>query len=75
MVVILTGTASDRNGFRALQIAPAKASSHGLVDYVAGASHATMLNGVFADAIIRGVEHVMGLATEFAGGAGSRAES
>jgi len=74
VAVILTGTAADRNGFRALQIAPAKASNQGLVDYVAGASHATMLNGVFADAIIRGVEHVMGVAAEDAGGARSRAE-
>lgn len=62
VAVILTGTAADRNGFRAVQIAPAKASNHGLIDYVAGASHATMLNGVYADAIIRGVEHAMGLA-------------
>ena len=75
VAVILTGTASDRTGFRALQIAPAKASNHGLVDYVAGASHATMLNGVFADAIIRGVEHAMGLAAEDAGGPAPRAES
>jgi pimeloyl-ACP methyl ester carboxylesterase len=75
VAVILTGTATDRNGFRALQIAPAKASNHGLVDYVAGASHATMLNGVFADAIIRGVEHVMGVAAEDAGRARSRVES
>ena len=75
VAVILTGTAGDRNGFRALQIAPAQASNRGLVDYVAGASHATMLNGVFADAIIRGVEHVMGVAAEDAGGERSRAES
>jgi pimeloyl-ACP methyl ester carboxylesterase len=61
LAVILTGTPSDRTGFRALQIAPAKASKDGLVDYVAGASHATMLNGIYADAIIRGVEHAMGL--------------
>lgn len=75
VAVILTGTAADRTGFRALQTAPARASDHGLVDYVAGASHATMLNGVFADAIIRGVEHAMGVTVEVAGGAGSRVES
>jgi pimeloyl-ACP methyl ester carboxylesterase len=74
VAVILTGTAADRNGFRALQIAPATASNHGLVDYVTGASHATMLNGVFADAIIRGVEHTMGV-TEDAGGPRSRVDS
>lgn len=62
VAVILTGTPADRTGFRALQTAPAKASKHGLVDYVAGASHATMLNGMYGDAIIRGVEHAMGLA-------------
>jgi pimeloyl-ACP methyl ester carboxylesterase len=75
VAVILTGTASDRTGFRALQIAPAKASNHGLVDYVAGASHATMLNGVYADAIIRGVEHTMGLAESDVGDRSSRVES
>jgi pimeloyl-ACP methyl ester carboxylesterase len=75
VAVILTGTPSDRNGFRPLQIAPAKASKHGLVDYVAGASHATMLNGVFADAIIRGVEHAMGLIDEGAGETISRVDS
>jgi pimeloyl-ACP methyl ester carboxylesterase len=68
VAVILTGTPTDRSGFRALQTAPARASEHGLVDYVAGASHATMLNGVYADAIIRGVEHVMGLGASAAGG-------
>jgi pimeloyl-ACP methyl ester carboxylesterase len=67
VAVILTGTPADRNGLRALQIAPAKASRHGLVDYVAGASHATMLNGIYADAIIRGVEHAMGLSPRDAG--------
>jgi pimeloyl-ACP methyl ester carboxylesterase len=61
VAVILTGTPTDRTGFRALQAAPAKASQHGLIDYVAGASHATMLNGIFGDAIIRGVEHAMGV--------------
>jgi pimeloyl-ACP methyl ester carboxylesterase len=69
VAVILTGTPADRTGFRALQIAPATASKRGLVDYVAGASHATMLNGIYADAIIRGVEHAMGLT---AGPAGDR---
>jgi pimeloyl-ACP methyl ester carboxylesterase len=75
VAVILTGTAADRTGFRALQIAPAKASNHGRVDYVAGASHATMLNGVFADAIIRGVEHAMGLTADDAEGDASRVAS
>lgn len=73
VAVILTGTPADRTGFRTLQVVPAKASKHGVVDYVAGASHATMLNGVYADAIIRGVEHAMGLTVDEAGdGAASR---
>ena len=74
VAVILTGTAAERSGFRGVQTAPARASNHGLIDYVAGASHATMLNGVYADAIIRGVEHAMGLAVDDAGGSTSRAE-
>jgi len=58
VAVILAGAAGPLTGFRAVQVAPAQFSRQGLVDFVSGASHATMLNGVFADTIIRGIEHV-----------------
>ncbi len=57
VAVILAGAAGERGSFRAVQMAPARASHKGLVENVAGASHATMLNGVYADAIIRGIAH------------------
>jgi pimeloyl-ACP methyl ester carboxylesterase len=59
VAVILAGVGGVRSGTRAQQVAPARASEHGLVERVAGASHATMLNEDFCDAIIRGVLHVM----------------
>jgi pimeloyl-ACP methyl ester carboxylesterase len=49
---------------KSLQAAPARASVHGLVEAVGGASHATVLSGVYADAIVRGVEHVLAAARE-----------
>ena len=60
VAVILAGGPAERGGLRAFQSAPARASDHGKIENVAGASHATMLNDAFADAIIRGVEHVGG---------------
>jgi pimeloyl-ACP methyl ester carboxylesterase len=59
VAVILAGGPAPLTGFRALQAAPARASRRGLVEHVAGASHATMLNDDFADVIVRGVDHVL----------------
>ena len=56
--MILAGSADSRNGLKALQMAPARASAHGMVEHVAGASHASILSGVHAAAVVRGVEHV-----------------
>lgn len=58
VAVILAGGLSDRGGFRVGQTAPARQSNYGWVETVGGATHATMLNHEFADAIVRGVEHV-----------------
>jgi pimeloyl-ACP methyl ester carboxylesterase len=55
--VILAGGATPVAGFRAVQTAPAHSSRRGFVDQVHGASHATMLNDDFADAVIRGIDH------------------
>jgi len=60
VAVVLAGQPTERGAFRAVQTAPAHASSKGSIENVAGASHATMLNGVFGDAIVRGIEHVRG---------------
>jgi pimeloyl-ACP methyl ester carboxylesterase len=59
VAVVLAGGLADRGGFGVGQAAPARASHHGIIETVAGASHATMLNHEFAGAIVRGIEHVM----------------
>jgi pimeloyl-ACP methyl ester carboxylesterase len=58
VAVILAGAADPRSGLKALQMAPALASRHGLVEHVTGATHASILAGQHADAIVRGIEHV-----------------
>ena len=57
LAVVMAGDpASDWGKAKA---APAKASRRGRVDAVAGAGHATLLGETYADAIVRGVQHVM----------------
>jgi pimeloyl-ACP methyl ester carboxylesterase len=63
VAVILAGGPTPVAGFRAVQAAPARASTRGLIDQVRGASHATMLNDDFADAVVRGIDHVRSVAT------------
>ncbi len=58
VAVILAGPADPRSGLKTLQMAPALASRHGMVEHVAGANHASILAGPYADVIVRGVEHV-----------------
>lgn len=58
VAVILAGGSALLAGLRAAQAAPAQASKRGFVDQVHGASHATMLNDDFADAVVRGIDHV-----------------
>jgi pimeloyl-ACP methyl ester carboxylesterase len=58
VAVVLAGTPGARGGLVVGQVAPAKASRRGRVETVEGASHATMLSGAYADAIIRAIEHV-----------------
>ncbi len=58
VAVVLAGPADSRNALKALQMAPARASGHGSVEHVAGATHATVLGGLYADAIVRGIEFV-----------------
>jgi pimeloyl-ACP methyl ester carboxylesterase len=59
VAVVLAGGPSDRNAFGVVvRTAPAEASLRGRIENVDGASHATMLNGAFGDAIVRAVQHV-----------------
>jgi pimeloyl-ACP methyl ester carboxylesterase len=57
VAVILAGGGA-RGGLRAMQTAPAEASRAGLVEQVKGSSHATLLSGTYADAVVRGIEYV-----------------
>ena len=63
VAVILAGGPAPVAGFRAVQAAPAHASKRGFIDQVHGASHATMLNDDFADAVVRGIDHVRSVET------------
>ena len=58
VAVVLAGGGRGRGGLRALQTAPAEASRAGFVEQVKGSSHATLLSGTYADAVVRGIEHV-----------------
>jgi pimeloyl-ACP methyl ester carboxylesterase len=62
VAVILAGASGEMGGVRAMQTAPARASRHGYVENVAGASHANVLAGPSAEAILRGVAHVLAAA-------------
>lgn len=60
-VAVITAGAEGggpRSGWKSVQAAPARASRHGYVEHVAGAAHATLLGYAYADAIVRGVDHV-----------------
>ena len=59
VAVVLAGGPHGLANFSALQAAPARASRHGFIEAVAGASHATVLSGAYADAIVRGIDHVL----------------
>jgi pimeloyl-ACP methyl ester carboxylesterase len=58
VAVILAGPADARSGLKTMQAAPARASRHGLVDHVPGATHASILAGQHADRVVRGILHV-----------------
>jgi pimeloyl-ACP methyl ester carboxylesterase len=59
VAVVLAGAPADGGILWSVPTRPAKASMRGFIETVPGASHATMLNGVHGDAIVRAVIHVM----------------
>ena len=58
VAVVTAGSANS--GWQLLQAAPARASRHGHVENVAAASHADILGTKHADAVVRGIDHVIG---------------
>lgn len=59
-VVAAGPTDGARAWLKTIQSGPAEASAHGYIEHVTEASHASLLGRRFADAIVRGVEHVLG---------------
>lgn len=57
VAVIMAGP--GRAGYKAIQSIPARQSRHGYVENVAAASHASLLGRNHADAIVRGIDHVL----------------
>lgn len=59
VAVITAGAERIGRQLKALQAAPAEASDHGYVEHVEGCNHASLLGKRHADAIVRGIEHVL----------------
>ena len=58
VAAIQAGPKGASGGLRDLQSAPARASSRGMTETVAAATHASILSAAHAGAVVRGVEHV-----------------
>ena len=58
VAVIVAGARRSRAMMNPLRTAPAHQSASGYAETVAGASHTTLLGLKYADAIVRGVDHV-----------------
>ncbi|WP_309087295.1 alpha/beta hydrolase [Phenylobacterium sp.] len=59
VAVVTAGAAHTRKPLKAMQETPARRSRFGHIDHVARCNHANLLGPRFADAIVRGVEHVL----------------
>jgi pimeloyl-ACP methyl ester carboxylesterase len=59
VAVVTAGAPQLRAALKAIQEKPAKVSRHGYVEHVTQSNHASVLGPRFADAIVRGVEHVL----------------
>lgn len=59
VAAVTAGASKGLNPLKRSQEAPANRSRHGYVEHVAGCNHANLLGPRYADAIVRGVEHVL----------------
>lgn len=59
VAVITAGALRGPNPLKRVQEAPARSSRFGLVEHVEGCNHANLLGPRFADAVTRGVDHVL----------------
>lgn len=59
VAVVTAGPNQTRGPIKQMQEVPAKRSKHGYVEHVTAATHANLLGPRYADAIVRGVDHVL----------------
>lgn len=59
VAVVTAGPPRARGQFKALQEAPANRALTGYVEHVTAANHANLLGPKFADAILRGIDHIV----------------
>ncbi|WP_293679097.1 alpha/beta fold hydrolase [uncultured Phenylobacterium sp.] len=59
VAVVTAGPPAARGPIKALQENAAKAARHGFIEHVPQSTHANLLGPRFADAILRGVDHVL----------------
>jgi pimeloyl-ACP methyl ester carboxylesterase len=59
VAVVTAGAFRGANPVKRVQEAPARRSDRGYVDHVAGCNHANLLGPRYADAILRGIDHVL----------------
>jgi pimeloyl-ACP methyl ester carboxylesterase len=59
VAVVTAGDGHGRLGWKSLQATPARESHHGYAENVAEAGHATLLGVKYADAVVKGVDHVV----------------
>lgn len=59
VAVVTAGPTQTRGPIKQMQETPAKRSKHGYVEHVTAATHANLLGPRYADAIVRGVDHVL----------------
>jgi pimeloyl-ACP methyl ester carboxylesterase len=59
IAVVTAGPHKGRGALKAIQEKPAKRSRAGFIEHVAPSNHANLLGPRYADAIVRGVEHVL----------------
>lgn len=57
--VAVVTAGSGHSGWKAIQSAPARASHRGHIENVADADHANLLGVRYADAVVRGIDHVL----------------
>jgi len=59
IAVVTAGPHQTRGPIKQMQESPARRSRHGFVEHVTAATHANLLGPRHADAIVRGVDHVL----------------